>query len=132
MKYDISKSEVLQLLTTANVLNTLHGGTIEPQIRVTRGSQNYHVTVKIPGVEEEKLKVEIAEKHLIVSHEMEFKSVNEKVLLVPHVLAACPISLDIDHENISANFENGMLEVTLPLSDFTSGYRREIDINKHE
>jgi HSP20 family molecular chaperone IbpA len=85
----------------------------------------------IPGVDGENLKVEIAEKHLLVSHEMEFETPDERVLRVPHVLAACPLSLDIDHSKITADFEDGILEVQLPLSNFTSGYRREIDINKH-
>lgn len=130
MRYDINKSEVKQLLRTANILNTIHGGTIEPQIHVRRDTTNYHVTVKIPGINEEKLKVEIAEKHLIVSHEMTFETADEKILLVPHVLAACPLSLNIDHTKITADFNEGTLVVQLPLSDFSSGYRREIDINK--
>ncbi len=131
MRYDVSKREVHQLLRTANVLNTIHGGTIEPQIEVKRDNEFYHVSVTVPGIREEKLKVEIAEKHLIVSHNMQFETRNGKILHVPHVLAVCPLSLDIDHNKITADLENGTLHVHLPLSDFTSGYRREIDINSH-
>lgn len=129
MKYDVSKNEVKRILTTANILNTLHGGMIEPQIKVKRDTLNYHVTVLVPGISEDKLKVEIVEKNLIVSHEMEFEA-REGQLLVPHVVAVCPLSLNIDHARISADFEDGILQVRLPLSDFTSGYRREIEINK--
>ncbi len=128
MKYDVSKKEVKQILTTANILNTLHGGMIEPQIQVKRDTKNYHVKVTVPGVSEDKLKVEIVDKNLIVSHEMEFET-TEGALVVPHVIAVCPLSLNIDHEKISADYEHGVLHVMLPLSDFTSGYRREIDIN---
>ncbi len=130
MKYEISKNEVHRILTSANVLNTLNGGMVESQISVIRDLHEYHVKVTAPGISEDNLKVEIVEKHLIVSHQLEFQLQDGKSIIVPHVLAACPLSLDIDHSRISADYNDGLLEVTLPLSDFTSGYRREINITK--
>jgi len=130
MFYDVSKQEVHRILTSANIMNTWNGGMAEARIHVKRDVHEYHVTVNIPGISEDKLKVEIADKHLIVSHLMEFSIANDKTAVVPHVLAACPLSLDIDHDNISAVYKNGILEVILPFSDFTSGYRREINISK--
>ncbi len=131
MYYDASKKDVHRILTNANIMNTLNGGMAEARIDVKRDMNEYHITVSIPGISEDKLKVEIADKHLIVSHMMEFGMANRKVAVVPHVLAACPLSLDIDHDRITADYEDGILEVRLPLSDFTSGYRREINISKH-
>jgi HSP20 family molecular chaperone IbpA len=130
MKYDVNRNEVHRILTSANILNTLNGGMAESQIRVERDLNEYHITVTAPGISEDRLKVEIADKHLIVSHMLDFQMKNGKIAVVPHVIAACPLSLDIDHTKITADFKNGVLEVSLPLSDFTSGYRREINISK--
>ncbi|MEJ2004944.1 MAG: Hsp20/alpha crystallin family protein [Cyclobacteriaceae bacterium] len=129
MYYDVSKKEVHRILTSSNIMNTWNGGMAEAQIDVQRDLNEYHVTVTIPGISEDRLKAEIADKHLIVSHLMEFKLSNGKTAIVPHVLAACPLSLDIDHSNIKADYSNGVLQVSLPLSDFSSGYRREINIS---
>jgi HSP20 family molecular chaperone IbpA len=130
MHYDRSKSDVYRILNNANILNTLNGGSIEPQIQVSRTSTEYHVVVSVPGIDENKIKLEIAEKHLLISHQMEFQLHNGKTAVAPHVIAACPLSMDIDHERISALFDDGVIDITLPLSDFSSGYRREIKFSK--
>jgi HSP20 family molecular chaperone IbpA len=88
------------------------------------------VVVSVPGIDENKIKLEIAEKHLLISHQMEFQLHNGKTAVAPHVIAACPLSMDIDHERISAFFDDGVIDITLPLSDFSSGYRREIKFSK--
>jgi HSP20 family molecular chaperone IbpA len=129
MHYDRSKNEVYRILNNANVLNTLNGGSVEPQINVNRNLHEYQVIVSVPGINREKIKIEIAEKHLLISHLIEFNMHNGNTGVIPHVIAACPLSLDIDHERITAEFQDGMVEVILPLSDFTSGYRREIKIS---
>ena len=130
MYYDASKNEVHRILTSANILNTINGGMVEAQINVKRNLHEYHVTVTVPGISPDRLKVEIVDKHLIVSHMLEFAQRNGTTIVVPHVLAACPLSLDIDHDKITADYRDGVLEVILPLSDFTSGYRREIQITR--
>lgn len=130
MHYDRSKSDVYRILNNANILNTLNGGSIEPQIDVSRTTTEYHVKVTVPGINEDNIKLEIAEKHLLISHQMEFQLHNGKIAVAPHVIAACPLSLDIDHENITAFYSNGVIDITLPLSDFTSGYRRDIKLSK--
>ena len=130
MFYDVSRKDVKRILTSANILNTLNGGMAESQITVNRDAHEYHVAVTLPGIDENKLKVEIAEKHLIVSHLMDFEGEKGETLVVPHVVAACPLSLDIDHDRITAEYHDGLLDVKLPLSDFTSGYRREINITR--
>lgn len=129
MHYDRNKNEVYRILNNANILNTLNGGSVEPQIYVDRTSEEYQVQVTVPGIDKDKIKIEIAEKHLLISHLMEFALHNGKTAVMPHVVAACPLSLDIDHERITAEFHDGAVEVILPLSDFTSGYRREIRIS---
>lgn len=130
MQYDVSKKDVHRILATANILNTVNGGMVEPHISVRRNKVEYRVDVSLPGIDSNNVRVEIVEKNLIISHHLEFIT-GERAMLVPHVIAACPLSLDIDHERIRADYEFGHLKVILPLSDFKSGYRREIDINRN-
>ncbi|MBL6449053.1 hypothetical protein JMN32_22265 [Fulvivirga sp. 29W222] len=130
MKYDKDKKWVRRVLHTADIVNTLNGGISEPQVELEKKSDHYLLKARIPGVDIEKIKVEIVEKNLMVYHNLEFKGRNNSVIMVPHVAATCPLSPEIDFRNISASFEEKILSVFLPFNELRTGFHKNIEIKK--
>lgn len=91
-----------------------------PSVNTREGEFAYHIDIDLPGVKKEDIKVDIKDNYLIVSGERNFKEevkeedyykvetqfgkFNRKFTIPDHV----------DIENIEANSDNGVLELTLP------------------
>lgn len=130
MKYDKDKKWVRRVLQTADIVNTLNGGISEPQVKLEKKSDHYLIKARIPGVNIEKVKVEIIDKNLMVYHNLEFAGSNDTPVMVPHVVATCPLSPEIDFRNISASFESGVLNVFLPFNELKTGFHKNIEIRR--
>lgn len=130
MKYDKDKKWVRRVLQTANIVNTLNGGISEPQVKLEKKSDYYLLKARVPGVEIEKLKVEIIDKSLMVYHNLEFGENTGSPLLVPHVVATCPLAPEIDFRNISASFDGKDLNVFFPFNELKTGFHKHIEIKR--
>lgn len=91
-----------------------------PQVNTREGEYAFHLDVDLPGVKKEDIKVDVKEGQLIITGERNFKEeVKEEDYYKVETrfgkfsrMFTLPDSIDV--ENITANCENGVLEVTLP------------------
>jgi len=128
MQYDKDKEWVREVLSTADIVNTINGGMSEPQAKIVKKPDHYLITAHVPGVDPAHMNVEIVDKKVIVQHNVEFVRDGE-ALSFPRVVAAFPITPNIDFRNITASSEGDTLHVVLPFNELASGYRRHVDIN---
>ncbi|ELR73763.1 hypothetical protein C900_01373 [Fulvivirga imtechensis AK7] len=130
MKYDHDIKWVRQVLKTADIMNTLNGGTSQPRTKLRKTNNSYVLNVQIPGVDADTLKVDIIDKSLFVYHNLMFGERSDAVVMVPHVVATYPLSPDIDFRSITATYEDKTLRVVMPFNELRSGFYRGINIQK--
>ena len=93
-----------------------------PSTDVQENKENYVLTLDIPGVKEEDVKVEVNNGRLVVSGERrtEEKTEDTKVYRVERnfgrFVRAFPLPDDVDSEKIEAALEQGELHVVIPKS----------------
>ena len=118
-----------ELLASIDVLNTLNGGVSEPQMILKQFQDHREIHLKVPGVNEENLKVEVHNNILSVFYTFHFQSDNLPIH-VPKVVYNKPIPYFVDAARISASYEDGFLIVTLPYNEMAEGYHRKVSINR--
>ncbi len=109
---------------TADVLNTINGGMSLAFVEKVRKEDHIFVTVKVPGVREDALKVEMREDKLLVFHQIQIDTETK----VPNLVAILPLSSLIDLNNIQASFEKDRLNIILPFNDLHNELPRKVDI----
>lgn len=93
-----------------------------PAMDVSETESEYKVRLETPGMDKEDIKVELEDNVLTVSGEKKtvHEDKNEKFYSVErnygHFARRIRLS-DIDGENISASYSNGVLEVTVPKTE---------------
>ncbi len=116
-----------ELLASIDVLNTLHGGVSESQLILKQFQDHREIHLKVPGVKEENLKVEIHNNILSVYYAFNLQSDSLRIE-VPKVVYNKPIPYFVDANRISASYEDGFLIVTLPFNSLAEGYHRKVSI----
>ncbi len=109
---------------------------LKPNMDITASDKEYAITVEVPGVEENNIKLELADNTLTIKGEKKQESEKkdkdvyriersygsfQRVLSLPE---------DADHENIDAQFKNGVLTITVPRKVISKPKGKTIDI-KH-
>ena len=130
MRYDKDRNWVRSVLKTSDIMNTLNGGMSQPETNIVRNTDHYLITLKVPGVNLDNVKVEIVDKHVIFHHIIDFNDLDDSSLNIPHVLATYPLTADVDYNNISATREDKALIVKLPFNELSNGYHREVNVLK--
>jgi HSP20 family molecular chaperone IbpA len=118
-----------ELLASIDVLNTLSGGVSEPQLTLKQFQDHREIQLKVPGVAEENMKVEIHNNLLTVFYNFRLQSDGLRVE-VPKVVYNKAIPYFVDAARITASHENGFLIVTLPYNEMAEGYHRKVSIDK--
>ena len=116
-----------ELLHSIDVLNTLHGGTSQPIIKLVQNEHYREVSCKVPGLSELDLKVEIHNNFISIYYSQHLES-NETGIQIPRVIYYKPIPYFIDMTGISARIEDHFLCVRLPFNEFANGYHKKISI----
>lgn len=127
MQYSRDKEWVRDVLKTADISNVINGGMAEPQTEIKKLSNKYKLKVFVPSVDPREFDVEIVNQKIVVTHWLQLKQENEWMEF-PKVVAAFPITPNIDYENITAKKVGKLLEVSMPFNELASGYRQHIDI----
>jgi len=95
-------------------------GAFSPQVNTREGEFAYHVDIDLPGVKKEDIKVDVKDGHLLISGERNFKEEvkEEDYYKVETSFGKFTRNFSlpehVDIENITANSDNGVLEVTIP------------------
>jgi HSP20 family molecular chaperone IbpA len=116
-----------ELIASIDVLNTLNGGVSKPLTKLKQFEGHREIRVKVPGVKEENLKVEIHNHVLRVFYSILVIS-DGLTIEVPKVVYNKPIPYFVDATRITAVYEDRFLIVTLPFNSLTEGYQRKISI----
>jgi HSP20 family protein len=108
-------------------------GLWSPAIEVSEAGGNYVVRAELPGLKPEDVKVEIENDALVLQGERKFERDEEKggvhrtEIRYGQFFRSIPLPEGANAEQVRARFENGVLEVTVPLPERKSP-RKEIPI----
>ena len=114
------------LAESADIVNTINGGTIYPTFETYTEDDHYRLEVDIPSIDPKDIKVEVEGGDLLV-----YQNIQHHELSLPNLLGMVKISANVSLDHISAGYEDDMLIVIMPFDESTGGFRRDIDILRH-
>ena len=117
------------LMTSVDVLNTMHGGVSEPFISFREQPAGREIHVRVPGIVKEAMRAEINNNELYVYYLIPVTS-SGKVIHLPQVVYSQKIPYFIEVNGIMATYEENELVVRLPFNERSNGYSRKIQIGK--
>lgn len=124
----MKKREFKDLLTSVDILNTLHGGVSEPHISIREEANRHEVRVRVPGIDKETLQAEVHNNELIIFYMIPLLSSGKDVQL-PQIVYNKAIPYFIEISGIQAHYEENELVVELPFNEFSNGYNKSLKVN---
>ena len=109
---------------------------LKPTVDIGSADKEYTVTVEVPGVSEDDVKIELAGDTLTIQGEKkrektakdkDYHCVERSYGAFRRVLS---LPEDVDQENIEASFKNGVLTVTMPRKALPKSDVKRIDVKK--
>ena len=125
----MKKRELLDLLTSVDVLNTIHGGTSEPQIDLSQDNLGRQIRLRIPGIPKEGIRVEVHNNTLSIFYFIPVES-NSTVIQMPCLVYNKVIPYFIDTTKINSHMEGEQVVVELPFNESANGFHKMIPINE--
>jgi HSP20 family molecular chaperone IbpA len=119
----------LDLITSIDVLNTVNGGTSEPQLNLGHFDEHREIRLKVPGISREDIHVEIHNNNLSIYYFINMIS-NGQLIQLPRFVYNRSVPYFIDISKINAKLESDELVVTLPFNRLANGFHKEIKINQ--
>ena len=113
------------ILTSVDVLNTLHGGVSEPQVSLNQLEHSREMRVKVPSINPESIQVEVNNNTLFVYYVMNISSAGKNIRL-PYTIHNKPLPYYIDIGKINSVVEDNQLVITLPFNALADGYHKKI------
>lgn len=123
-------SNYLDLITSIDVLNTVNGGVSEPHMNLNHYDDYREIRVKVPGIRQEDVRVEVHNNNLSVYYFINIVS-NEKLIQLPRFVYNRTVPYFVDINNIHAKLVEDELVVTLPFNHLANGYHKEIKIGEN-
>jgi HSP20 family molecular chaperone IbpA len=121
----VMTQQLKELLTSVDILNTLHGGVSEPFLSVVEKQEGREIRVRVPGVDRESLKAEINNNELSVYYIIPVES-NGNLINMPKVIYRDVLPLSIELKGIEAIYDDEELVIFLPYNRATDGYNKRI------
>lgn len=115
----------LEILTSVDVLNTLHGGVSEPQVTLTQLEHAREMRIKVPSIDAESIQVEVNNNTLFVYYVINIKSAGKDIRL-PYTIYNRTLPYFIEIGKINSAIEGRELVITLPFNSLANGYHRKI------
>jgi HSP20 family molecular chaperone IbpA len=117
------------LITSVDVLNTLHGGVSEAHVSFREQPDQHEIHVRVPGVRREAMQVEINNNEISVFYLIPIES-NSKMIYMPQVVHSQKIPTFVEANGIKAVFDENELIVQLPFNKLSNGQNRKIQIEE--
>ncbi len=121
----IDSNLTTKLANIANISNTVGGGMVETNTSLTKNEDHYLVSIKVPGISHEELKIEINNDLVLVFLNVEITGDEPFNYLMKYF----KIPFDVDSEQIWADYEDQYLHIVMPFKELTDGYFRTVKIN---
>ena len=122
----VDKNASKRLAETANIVNTINGGTVFPTFKTTTEKDHYRLEVSVPTIVPDDIKVEVNGSDLMI-----YQNVHVNAYTLPNMLGLIKISADVELENIHAEYEDDLLVIIMPFSELSGGFQKDIDIYRH-
>jgi HSP20 family molecular chaperone IbpA len=121
-----------EVLRKVDVMNTLNGGISKPTVLMLKEERRYLVKAKLPGVDPEKMRVEIRNDKLFLFHDISVDNTHlyAETDQIPFNIGYVLIPFDVNIKKIKAQFEDKELLISMPFNELAGGYKRNIDIEK--
>ena len=117
--------------------STIEFQNMEPKIEVSENKKNIMVTAELPGVNEQDIDLEISTNgYLTISGEKKHENTEVSKggyfseISYGHVSRTIPLPWDLDYAKAAAQFDNGVLSISIPKSNIEQEDKRKISINK--
>lgn len=117
------------ILTSVDVLNTLHGGITEPQVKLRQHEQAREIRVRVPSIEPELIEVEINNNVLFVYYAVNITSAGKNIRL-PYTIYNRQLPYFIEISKINSAVEGNELVITLPFNALANGYHKKINTSE--
>ncbi len=112
----------------------------EPKIEVSENKENVMVTAEIPGISEKDIELEISTNgYLTISGEKKHENTKYSTnggyfseISYGRISRTVPLPWDLQYDKAFADYNNGVLTVTLPKATPDRSKRKKININKGE
>ena len=97
-----------------------YGALLEPAVDLIDQKDKFVAKVELPGIEQKDVKISLSENNLTIQGEIkkEEETKNEdyyyRERAYGNFARSIPLPAEIDKDNISAKFKNGILEVVIP------------------
>ena len=113
------------------MIKLLNGGISKPRVLMLRQDKRYLVKVRMPGVDPEKMRIEVQNDRLFLFHDISIQNADllAEKKPVPFNIGYVLIPFDVDIQKINALYEDHELQITLPFNKLAGGYRKNIDID---
>jgi HSP20 family protein len=104
-----------------------------PPIEIARNNGDYKIRAELPGLKPDEVKVEVAGDALVLEGERKYEREERKPGVYRterrygHFFRSIPLPEDADVEHASARFEDGVLQITMPVSQ-DAQHRRQIPV----
>lgn len=116
---------IKNLANTAELVNTINGGMVEPQVWLEKSEESWLLRMKVPGVSIESIKIEVKDGILFVFQNLENP---DSDLELPYLVEMLNLTSRIDLDQIYAEYNEGEIFIHLPFDELASGFEREIEI----
>ena len=117
--------------------STIELQNMEPKIEVSENKKNVMISAELPGVNEQDIDLEISTNgYLTISGEKKHENTEVSKggyfseISYGHVSRTIPLPWDLDYAKASAQFDNGVLSVSIPKTNIEQEDKRKISINK--
>jgi HSP20 family molecular chaperone IbpA len=117
------------LLTSIDVLNTVNGGVSEPYLSLREEADGHEIRVRIPGVSQKAIQVELKGNELAVFYLIPVNS-SGQLIFMPQVVYKQVIPHFIEVTGIKAVYKEHELIVKLPFNKQSDDYNRKIEISE--
>jgi HSP20 family molecular chaperone IbpA len=124
-----SNNNYLDLVTSIDVLNTVNGGVSEPQMNMSHFEDYREIRLKVPGIKQEEVHVEVHNNNLSIYYYINMVS-SDKFIQLPRFVYNRSVPYFIDINKIKARIEGEELIVHLPFNRLANGFHKEIKINQ--
>jgi hypothetical protein len=115
----------LDILTSVDVLNTLHGGIVEPQVVQLRRDDSQELRVQVPSIDPATIEVEINNNKMFIFYAVNLTAAG-KDLRLPYAIYSKTLPYYVDISGIHSTIESNTLVITLPFNPLANGYHRKI------
>lgn len=124
----MKKKDFLDLLTSVDVLNTIHGGVSEPQLEQQQDELGRQLRVRVPGINKEDIQVEIHNNTLSIFYFIPILA-NYNLVQMPCLIYNKTIPYFIDTLKIQSHIEGDELVIELPFNESANGYHRRVEVD---